>query len=181
MGKKKQDPLGGTYVLPVTWAKKTRPARGDLCLTSDVGKKKQDPLGGTYVSPVTWAKKKQDPLGGTYVSPRDMGKKKKQDPLGGTYVSPRDVGKKKTRPTRGDVCLTQRRGQKKTRPMWGRRDSISPPLRDKQYPVPSHWVGEEGLIDTPPPIKGGHGSSPMSPQIRREGLIVALPSISSPC
>ena len=37
---------------------KTRPARGDLCLTSDVGKKKQDPLGGTYVSPVTWAKKK---------------------------------------------------------------------------------------------------------------------------
>ena len=28
---------------------KTRPARGDLCLTSDVGKKKQDPLGGTYV------------------------------------------------------------------------------------------------------------------------------------
>ena len=39
--------------------------------------------------------------------------KKKQDPLGGTYVSPRDVGKKKTRPTRGDVCLTQRRGQKK--------------------------------------------------------------------
>ena len=126
--------------------------------------------------------------------------KKKQDPLGGTYVSPRDVGKKKkTRPTRGDVCLTQRRGQKKkqdplggtyvsprdvgkkTRPMWGRRDSMSPPLRDKQYPVPSHWVGEEGLIDTPPPIKGGHGSSPMSPQIRREGLIVALPSISSPC
>ena len=70
---------------------------------------------------------------------------------------------------------------KKTRPMWGRRDSMSPPLRDKQYPVPSHWVGEEGLIDTPPPIKGGHGSSPMSPQIRREGLIVALPSISSPC
>ena len=38
--KKKQDPLGGTYVSPVTWAKKTRPARGDLCLTSDVGKKK---------------------------------------------------------------------------------------------------------------------------------------------
>ena len=37
--------------------KKTRPARGDVCLTSDVGKKKQDPLGGTYVSPVTWAKK----------------------------------------------------------------------------------------------------------------------------
>ena len=107
-------------------------------------------------------KKKQDPLGGTYVSPRDVGKKKKQDPLGGTYVSPRDVGKK-------------------TRPMWGRRDSMSPPLRDKQYPVPSHWVGEEGLIDTPPPIKGGHGSSAMSPQIRREGLIVALPSISSPC
>ena len=56
VGKKKQDPLGGTYVSPVTWAKKTRPARGDLCLTSDVGKK-QDPLGETYVSPVTWAKK----------------------------------------------------------------------------------------------------------------------------
>ena len=32
---------------------------------------------------------------------------------------------------------------------------MSPPLRDKQYPVPSHWVGEEGLIDTPPLIKGG--------------------------
>ena len=30
---------------------KTRPAREDLCLTSDVGKKKQDPLGGMYVSP----------------------------------------------------------------------------------------------------------------------------------
>ena len=35
----KKNPLGGTYVSPVTWAKKTRPARGDLCLTSDVGKK----------------------------------------------------------------------------------------------------------------------------------------------
>ena len=55
---------------------KTRPARGDLCLTSDVGKKKQDPLGGTYVSPVTWAKK-QDPLGGTYVSPVTWAKKNK--------------------------------------------------------------------------------------------------------
>ena len=54
---------------------KTRPARGDLCLTSDVGKK-QDPLGGTYVSPVTWAKK-QDPLGGTYVSPVTWAKKNK--------------------------------------------------------------------------------------------------------
>ena len=42
--------------------------------------------------------------------------KKKQDPLGGTYVSPRDVGKKKTRLTRWDVCLTQRRGQKKQDP-----------------------------------------------------------------
>ena len=80
--------------------------------------------------PETWAKKKQDPLGGTYVSPRDVGKKK-QDPLGETYVSPRDVGKK-TRPTKRDVCLT-------------------------------HWVGEEGLIDAPPPIKEGHGSSPTSP------------------
>ena len=44
--KKKQDPLGGTYVLPVTWAKKTRPARGDVCLTSDVGKKKTRPARG---------------------------------------------------------------------------------------------------------------------------------------
>ena len=53
---------------------------------------------------------------------------------------------------------------------------MSPLLRDKQYPVPSHWVGEEGLIDAPPPIKEGHGSSPTSPpQIRREGLIVAPP------
>ena len=51
------------------------------------------------------------------MSTSDVGKKKnkkkKQDPLGGTYVSPRDVGKK-TRPTRGDLCLTQRCGQKKT-------------------------------------------------------------------
>ena len=41
VGKKKQDPLGGTYVSPrdVGKKKKTRPARGDLCLTSDVGKK----------------------------------------------------------------------------------------------------------------------------------------------
>ena len=53
---------------------KTRPAREDLCLTSDVGKK-QDPLRGTYVSPVTWAKK-QDPLGGTYVSPVTWAKNK---------------------------------------------------------------------------------------------------------
>ena len=49
--------------------------------------------------------------------PETWAKKKKQDPLGGTYVSPRDVGKKKkTRPTRGDVCLTQRCGQKKQDP-----------------------------------------------------------------
>ena len=96
--------------------------------------------------PETWAKKKkQDPLGGTYVSPRDVGKKKKQDPLGGRMSHPETWAKK-------------------TRPMWGRRDSMSPLLRDIQYPVPSHWVGEEGLIDTPPPIKGGHGSSPMSPR-----------------
>ena len=81
--------------LPVTWAKKTRPARGDVCLTSDVGKKKkQDPLGGTYVSPVTWAKKKTRPARGD-VCPPVTWAKKKQDPLGGTYVSPRDVGKKK--------------------------------------------------------------------------------------
>ena len=46
---------------------KTRPTRGDLCLTSDVGKKKQDPLGGTYVSPRDVGKK-QDPcgVGGTH-------------------------------------------------------------------------------------------------------------------
>ena len=74
---------------------KTRPARGDLCLTSDVGKKKQDPLGGTYVLPVTWAKK--------------------QDPLGGTYVLP-VTWAKKTRPARGDLCLTSDVGKKnKTR------------------------------------------------------------------
>ena len=64
---------------------------------------------------------------------------------------------------------------KKTRPMWGRRDSMSPPLRDKQYPVPSHWVGEEGLIDTPPPIKGGHGSSPMSPPDKKGGAYCCPP------
>ena len=52
---------------------KTRPARGDLCLTSDVGKKKQDPLGGTYVSPVTWAKKNKTDLCLT----SDVGKKNK--------------------------------------------------------------------------------------------------------
>ena len=40
---------------------------------------------------------------------------------------------------------------------------MSPPLRDKQYPVPSHWVGEEGLIDTPPPIKGDMGAHPCPP------------------
>ena len=71
--------------------------------------------------------------------------KKKQDPLAGTYVSPRDMGKK-------------------TKPMWGRRDSMSPLLRDKQYPVPSHWVGEEGLIDAPPPIKGDKGAHPCPPR-----------------
>ena len=76
--------------------------------------------------------------------------KRKQDPLGGTYVSPRDVGKKKTRP------------------MWDRRDSVSPLLRDKQYPVPSHWVREE-LINAPPPIKGDTGAYPVPP-------IVAPPS-----
>ena len=105
--------------------------------------------------PETWAKKK-DSLGGTYVSPRDVGTQKKQDPLGGTYVSPRDVGKK-------------------TRPMWGRRDSMSPLLRDKQYPVPFHWV-KEGLIDAPPLLRGDMEAYPMSPQLRRKGLIVAPPS-----
>ena len=67
VGKKKQDPLGGTYVSPrdVGKKKKTRPTRGDVCLTQRRGQKK----------------KKQDPLGGTYVSPRDVGKKK-QDPCG---------------------------------------------------------------------------------------------------
>ena len=76
---------------------KTRPARGDLCLTSDVGKKKQDPLGGTYVSPVTWAKKKTRPARGDLCLTSDVGKKK-QDPLGGTYVLPVTWAKKnKTR------------------------------------------------------------------------------------
>ena len=131
--------------------------------TSDVGKKKkQDPLGGTYVSPVTWANKKK--------------KKKKQDPLGGTFVSPRDVGKK-TRPTRGDLCLTQRRGQK-TKPMWGRRDSMSPLVRDKQYPVPSHWVREEGLIDVPPPLRGTWKLIPCPPD--KKGGAYCCPSLQSP-
>ena len=58
---------------------KTRPARGDLCLTSDVGKKKQDPLGGTYVSP------------------RDVGKKKKTRPTRGDVCLTSDVGKKKNK------------------------------------------------------------------------------------
>ena len=53
----KTRPTRGDLCLTSDVGKKTRPARGDLCLTSDVGKKKQDPLGGTYVSPVTWAKK----------------------------------------------------------------------------------------------------------------------------
>ena len=52
----KTRPARGDLCLTSDVGKKTRPARGNLCLTSDVGKK-QDPLGGTYVSPVTWAKK----------------------------------------------------------------------------------------------------------------------------
>ena len=75
--KKKQDPLRGTYVSPVTWAKKTRPARGDLCLTSDVGKKTRPTRGDVCLTQRRGQKKKQDPLGGTYVSPRDVGKKNK--------------------------------------------------------------------------------------------------------
>ena len=102
---------------------------------------------------------------------------KKKDSLGGTYVSPRDVGaQKKTRPTRGGRMTHPEMWAKKTKPMWGRRDSMSPLLRDKQYPVPSHWVREEGLIDAPPLLRGDMGAYPMSPQIRREGLIVAPPS-----
>ena len=126
---------------PETWAKK----------------KKQDPLGGTYVSPVTWAKKKQDPLGGTYVSPRDVG------PTRGDVCPTQRRGQKKTRPARGDICLTQGCGQRNE-------------THVGQYPVPSHWVMEERLIDAPPLIKGGTGAYPVPPQIRREGLIVAPPS-----
>ena len=63
--KKKQDPLGGTYVSPRDVGKKKRLTRGDVCLTQRRGhtKKKQDPLGGTYVSPRDVGKKKQDPCG----------------------------------------------------------------------------------------------------------------------
>ena len=74
--KKKQDPLGGTYVSPVTWAKKTRPARGTY-VSSVTWAKKQDPLGGTYVSPVTWAKKKTRPARGDVCLTSDVGKKNK--------------------------------------------------------------------------------------------------------
>ena len=130
---------------PVTWAKKTRPTRGDVCLTQRRGQKKARPTrGGRMSHPETWAKK--------------------QDLLGGDVCLTQRRGQKKARPTRGDVCLTQRCGQKKTRPMWGRRDSMCPPLWDKQHPVPSHWVGEEGLIDAPPTIKGDMGAHPCSPR-----------------
>ena len=168
---KKQDPLGGTYVSPVTWAKK-----------------KQDPLGGTYVSPRDVGKKK-DSLGGTYVSPRDVGTKKKQDPLGGTYVSPRDVGKKK-RLTRGDVCLTQRRGhtKKKQDPLGGTYVSPRDVGKKKQDPCgvggtnstlsPPTGLRRRGVL-MPLPFKGDMGANPV-PQIRREGLIVA-PPFNLPC
>ena len=89
--------------------------------TSDVGKKKKTrPARGDLCPPVTWAKKKKK-------------KKKKTRPARGDLCLTQRRGQKKTRPTRGDLRLTQRRGQK-TRPMWGRRDSMSPLLRDKQSP-----------------------------------------------
>ena len=136
-----------------------------------MGKKKQDPLGGTYVSPVTWAKK-QDPLGGTYVSPRDVGKKKTRPTRGDVCLTQRRGQKKRL--TRGDVCLTQRRGHtkkkqdplggtyvsprdvgKKTRPMWGRRDStLSPPT----------GLGRRGLLMPLLPIRGDMGAHPCPPR-----------------
>ena len=84
-------------------------------------------------------------------------------PLGGTYVSPRDVG-----PTRGDVCLTQGRGQRNETHVG----------KEGQYPVPSHWVMEERLIDAPPPIKGGTGAYPVPPD--EKGGAYCCPSLQSP-
>ena len=98
--------------------------------------------------------------------PETWAKKKKQDPLGGTYVSPRDVGKKKTRPARGDVCLTQGCGQRNE-------------THVGQYPVPSHWVMEERLIDAPPPIKGGHRGLSCPPPDKKGGAY-CCPSLQSP-
>ena len=126
---------------PETWAKKTRPTRGDVCLTQRRGQKKQDLLGGD----VCLTQRR---------------------------------GQKKARPTRGDVCLTQRCGQKKQDPCgvggtvcalpYGTNSTLSPPT----------GLGRRGLLMPLLPLTE-HGSSPMFPQIR-EGLIVALPSISSP-
>ena len=99
------------------------------------------------------------------------------------YVSPRDVGKKKTRPTRGDVCLTQRRGQKKQDPLGetyvSPRDVGKKTRPTKRDVCLTHWVGEEGLIDAPPPIKEGHGSSPTSPPDKKGGAY-CCPSLQSP-
>ena len=125
---------------PETWAKKkTRPTRGDVCLTQRRGQKK-----------------KQDPLGGTYVSPRDVGKKKKTRPTRGTYVSPRDVGKE-MRPMWGSTLFPPTG-------LW-RRGLLMPllPLRGDTgaYPVPPDKKG--GAYCCPslqsPPVKGRHRSS----------------------
>ena len=98
------------------------------------------------------------------MSTSDVGKKKtkkkKQDPLGETYVSPRDVGKK-------------------TRPMWGRRDSMSPLLRVKQYCAPPTGLVRRGLLMPLPLLRGGHRSLFCSPPDKKGGAY-CCPSLQSP-
>ena len=147
---------------------KTRPARGDLCLTSDVGKKTRPARGGRISHPVMWAKNKTR-YGGHISHPVTWAKK--QDPLGGTYVSPRDVGKK-TRPTRGDLCLTQRCGQK-TRPT--RRGSMG----TNSTLSPSTGLGSWSLLMPLLPIKGAWKLTHVPPPDKKGGAY-CCPSLQSP-
>ena len=93
------------------------------------------------------------------VGKKKKNKKKKQDPLGETYVSPRDVGKK-------------------TRPMWGRRDSMSPLLRDKQYCAPPTGLVRRGLLMPLPLLRGDTGAYPVPPD--KKGGAYCCPSLQSP-
>ena len=77
MWAKKQDPLGGTYVSPRDVGKKTRPARGDVSLTSDVGKKKTRPARGDVSLTSDVGKKKTRPARRDVCLTSDVGKKNK--------------------------------------------------------------------------------------------------------